>query len=265
VKQILSKNNSYIKTIRLLRHKKFRDETKKYYLEGIKLIGEGLKAQPELDCILYCPDFLSSEFGMQCIEKAENSDIEVIEVSQDVFKSFSVKERPQGLAAIGRQKWNKIHSLNAPEGLWIILMNIQDPGNLGTILRSLDGAKGMGVIIVDDATDAYHPTAVRSSTGALFNLKLFKINQTELINWKFSTNIPFIGTICEDGINFKNFQYPKNMCLVMGSEQKGLNKEITDICDGLVTIPMGGSVDSLNIACAASIVLFEINYQRKTI
>jgi RNA methyltransferase, TrmH family len=262
LKRISSKSNSYIKDIRHLIKKKFRDETGKYYLEGIKLIGEALKAHAELESVIFCPDFLSSDFGMHFIEIAGDSGVEVLEVSQDVFKSISLKERPQGIAAIGRQKWIDIQDLDSPQGLWIILINIQDPGNLGTILRSLNGACGMGAIIVGDATDAYHPTAVRSSTGALYNLKLCKISKTELIKWKSSINIPFIGTICEEGINLKKFQFPENMCLVMGSEQKGLNKEIIDICDDLVTIPMGGSIDSLNLACAASIVLFEIYHQR---
>lgn len=264
MKQISSKNNSYIKSIRHLKNKKFRDESGNYYLEGIKLIGEALEASAELESIIYCPGLLTSEFGWQSIREGEQVGIEILEVSEEVFNSFSHKERPQGIAAIGRQNWMDIKDLNSPDGLWIVLINIQDPGNLGTIMRSLDGVGGRGVIIVDESTDAYHPTAVRSSTGALFHLKLCKITTSDLINWKSSTNIPFIGTICKEGTNFNKFKYPDNMGLVMGSEQKGLKNNIIDICDGLVTIPMGGSVDSLNLACAASIVMFEI-FQKSSI
>jgi len=265
MKQITSKSNAYIKNIRQLKKKKFRDETGNYYLEGLRLIGEALRTDTNLESILYCSDLLKSEFGWQAIKIAEEKGIEIIEVTEEVFQTFSLKEGSQGLAAVGKQKWNDLHELLAPEGLWIVLDNIQDPGNLGTIMRSLDGAGGKGLIFVGNSTDAYHPTAVRSSTGALFSLNICKTTQQKLIEWKKNSSIAFIGTVCESANSYKLCDYPENMVLIMGSEQKGLQKEVIAICDELITIPMGGSVDSLNLACAASIVLFEIYDKRNRI
>ncbi|MDO9547190.1 MAG: RNA methyltransferase [Pelolinea sp.] len=262
MKQITSKSNEYIKNIRRLKQKKFRDETGNYYIEGLRLIGEALRTDTHLESILFCSDLLISDFGLQAIKIAEEKGIEIIEVTEEIFQSFSLKEGPQGLAAVGKQKWIDLDEVISPKGLWIVLDKIQDPGNLGTIMRSLDGAGGKGLILVGNSTDAYHPTAVRSSTGALFSKSICKTTESKLIDWKKTTTVPFIGTVCETAISYKQYEYPEDMILFMGSEQKGLQKEIIAICDELITIPMGGSVDSLNLACAASIVLFEIYDKR---
>ena len=262
MKQITSKSNAYIKNIRQLKQKKFRDETGNYFIEGLRLIGEALRTDTNLQSILYCSDLLTSDFGRQAIKIAEEKGIEIIEVTREIFHSISLKEGPQGLAAVGKQKWINLDELHSPEGLWIVLDNIQDPGNLGTIMRSLDGADGKGLILVGNSTDAYHPTSVRSSTGALFSLNICKTTEQKLIEWKNNISIPFIGSVCESAVSYKQYDYPNNMVLIMGSEQKGLQKEVIDICDELINIPMGGKVDSLNLACAASIVLFEIYAKR---
>ena len=262
MKQISSQSNDYIKNIRRLKHKKYRDETGRYYIEGIRLIGEALRTDANLVSILHCPDLLTSEFGWHAIKIAEEKGIEIIQVTEDVFQTFSLKEGPQGIAAVGSQNWLNLDEILTPQGLWIVLDNVQDPGNLGTIMRSLDGASGKGIILVGNSTDAFHPTAVRSSTGAIFSLNICKTTEQHLLEWKKNINIAFIGTVCEIATSYKKCDYPENMVLIMGSEQKGLQKEIIDICDELITIPMGGNVDSLNLACAASIVLFEIYDKR---
>lgn len=262
MKLISSKSNQYIKFIRQLRHRKERERSGKFYIEGLRLIGEALRTDFPLESILFSSDLLISNFGWKAIEEGKKKGVDIIEVTKDVFQAFAIKEGPQGIAAVGFQKWTKLKALHQLKGLWIALDNVQDPGNLGTIMRSFDGVGGKGLILLGNSTDAYHPTSVRSSTGAVFSLTIGKASLREFREWKSKEFIPVIGTVCGEATNYRKYIYPQDMILLMGSEQKGLGTELFEVCEGLVTIPMTGSVDSLNLACAASVVLFEIYAKR---
>ena len=258
MKCISSNNNQYIKFIRQLHQKKERKKSGKFYIEGLRLIGEALHTGFPLESIVFCSDLLISDFGWKVIEVGKNKEIDTIEVTKDVFLSFALKENPQGIAAVGFQKWLQIGSLHPLKGLWIALDNVQDPGNLGTIMRSLDGASGKGLILLGNTTDAYHPKTIRASMVAIFSLKIGRASVSEFRKWIMKQSIPIIGSICKEAKKYKYYDFPKEMILLMGSEQKGLSNNLLEICEDLVTIPMAGSVDSLNLACAASIILFEI-------
>jgi TrmH family RNA methyltransferase len=263
VKLISSKSNHYIKFLRQLRQRKERERSGKFYIEGLRLIGEALRTDFPLESIIFSSDLLTSDFGWKSIEDGKKKGIDIIEVTKDVFQAFALKEGPQGIAAVGFQRWIDINTLRQLEGLWVALDNVQDPGNLGAIMRSLDGTGGKGLILLGNSTDAYHPTSVRSSTGALFSLSIGKTGLREFREWKTKEGVSFVGTVCGEVINYRKYNFPQDMILLMGSEQKGLRKELIEMCEGLVTIPMTGSVDSLNLACAASIVFFEIYAKRE--
>jgi len=262
MKTISSKNNTYIKFIRSLHNKKGRDQSRKFYIEGIHQVGEALSNNFPLESIIYSPGLLKSSFGKSITENGHKKGVEIIQVTPEVFKSISLKEGPQGISAVGIQKWVDLSSLAKLDGVWIAIENIQDPGNLGSILRSLDGINGKGIILLGDSTDPYHPTAVRASTGTIFRILVVRSDVKDIDIWRSTNGAIFIGTICETAKSYRHVEYPENMVLFMGSEQKGLSKEARNLCDELVTIHMSGSIDSLNLACAASIVLFEIHDQK---
>jgi TrmH family RNA methyltransferase len=186
-----------------------------------------------------------------------------LNVSESVFNIFSLKSGPQGMAAVVHQNWQELEGSVADQGLWLILEDVQDPGNLGSALRSLDGAGGKGLILLGDSTDPYHPTAVRASMGAIFTQKLVKTNTQTLAAWKQQHQALIVGTWCGDAQPYRSYNYPEAVLLMMGSEQKGLQPEHLALCDALVHIPMSGKVDSLNLACATSVVLFEIYDQHR--
>lgn len=258
IKTITSSSNSAIKSIRKLKIKKIRDETGIFYIEGIRLVSEAVRTGQELVHLMYCPELLGSEFGREIILPFENQEDILLEVSQDVFRSFALKDGPQGIAAVLRQRWSSLENVRQKGGIWVALDSIQDPGNLGSILRSCDASGGKGIILLDQSTDAYHPSSARASTGAIFTQEIIKTDFSTFRNWKNQNKIPIIGTYCGNATHYRRFQYPGDMILLMGSEQKGLQINHLNICDHLVTIPMTGSVDSLNISNAASIILFEI-------
>ncbi|HUV16785.1 MAG TPA: RNA methyltransferase [Pelolinea sp.] len=263
IRTITSASNPLIKSIRKLKSRKTREETQTFYVEGIRAVGEALRTNQEVLHLIYCPELLDSDYGNQLIQTFDESSNVLINVPRDVFKSFALKDGPQGIAAVVRQQWSSLEMINKVGGLWIGLDSVQDPGNLGAILRSSDAVGGKGIILLDDTTDPFHPSSVRASTGAIFTQKIIKASFEKFSLWKSESYFPLIGTYCGDAISYRSYNYPENMILLMGSEQKGLQSEHLEICDEVVTIPMSGNVDSLNLSIAASIVMFEIYAQKR--
>jgi TrmH family RNA methyltransferase len=263
-KTITSTANEEIKFIRKLQSKKFRDECGLFLTEGIRPVLEAAEQKAGIQRIIYCPAILKSTVAKSFIEGNEDNKFLIIEVDEKVFLSIASKEGPQGIAAVIRQKWFCLDEiLKEKIGIWVGLDSVQDPGNLGSILRTLNAIGGKGLFLLDHTTDAYHPTAVRASMGAIFTQKLIKVQKEEFIQWKRINDVRLFGTDCNNGIDYQKVKYPERMILLMGSEQKGLDPQLAERCDELITIPMRGTVDSLNLANATSIILYEVYNQNR--
>ena len=258
MKTITSPSNPTIKFIRSLKQKKERESSGLYFVEGIRLVGEAFRTQQKFVHVVVCFDLLDSLFGKEMISQIADQGIDTISVSESVFLSIALKEGPQGIMAVIEEKWDALDAITRIKGLWVALDSVQDPGNLGSIFRSTDAADGKGIVLMDDSADPYHPTSVRASMGAIFTQKIVKTTFGGFAQWKKLNNYPLIGTFCGEELNYRSYNYPKDMVLLMGSEQKGLSSKLVEICDMLVTIPMKGTMDSLNLSNATSIILFEI-------
>jgi RNA methyltransferase, TrmH family len=263
-KLITSTANPEIRFIRKLNDKQARDESGLFFVEGIRPVIEAYAQQASFHRLIVCPELLRSQIAKDFVSQFSMDDILVLEASETVFKTLANKEGPQGLAAVIRQRWDSIAEIgNNKNGIWMGLDSIQDPGNLGSILRTLDGVGGSGILLLDQTTDVYHPTAVRASMGALFTQKIIQADRIEFIEWKKKTGFPCFGAVCDAVDDYQSIQYPHGLILLMGSEQKGLNRDLAEVCDRLVHIPMNGHVDSLNLANAASVMLYEVYNQRR--
>jgi TrmH family RNA methyltransferase len=264
-KLINSTSNQEIKRIHRLNEKKFRDETGLFFVEGIRPVLEAFKQKAGVSNIIYCPEILRSQVALDFITQfSANQGNLVLQVNEKVFGFLAHREGPQGLAAVIRQRWDNLVEIEKmQDGVWIGLDSIQDPGNLGSILRTMDAVGGKGVLLLDKSTDVYHPTAIRASMGAVFTQKIIKIERDEFIDWKKKNNIPCFGSTCEPAVDYQSINYPGHSIILMGSEQKGLNKTLLEICDRLIHIPMRGQVDSLNLSNAASVILYEVYNQRR--
>jgi RNA methyltransferase, TrmH family len=258
MKTITSPSNSEIKFIRSLKLKKERDSSGLYYIEGIRLVGEAVRTNQKIIHVIVCFEILDSAFGNELVSQISDMGIDTISVTKAVFETISLKEGPQGIAAVIVEKWDILNAVLQEKGLWIALDSVQDPGNLGSILRSADAVGAKGIILLDESTDPFHPTSVRASTGGIFSQKIIKSTFIEFSNWKKANQYSVIGSRCDEGSNYRRYNYPKDMILLMGSEQKGLLPKHFEVCDQFVTIPMIGTVDSLNLSNATSIILFEI-------
>ncbi|GAC1591227.1 MAG: RNA methyltransferase [Ktedonobacteraceae bacterium] len=260
---ISSVTNPRIKYIRSLIHRQEREQSQLFFVEGIRIVAEAIQLHANIQTIVYAPMLLKSQFGMDLVRQQEQQGIFCLEVSADVFKSFSVKDGPQGLGAVVHQRWEPLANVQGDEGLcWVALDAAQDPGNIGTILRTSDAVGCAGLLLLGQCADPYDSGALRASMGAIFSQRLVKASFTEFIEWKREQGASVVGTSDKGSVNYRTAIYRGPLVLLMGSERAGLSQEQQAVCDTTVRIPMVGRSDSLNLAVATGVVLYEIFYQK---
>ncbi len=262
---ITSTSNSSIKNIRrLVREKKSRLENDQFYLEGLRIVGEALRQGAPLNLLVFSPELLISAYGKTLVEQAVKQGCDTLAVSAEVFRSFSLKDGPQGIAAVAPQRWTAMEKIKpGSDDLWAAVYQPADPGNLGTILRTMDAVGGRGVIVLESAADPFDPVAVRASMGAVFTQTLTRGTLDEFFGWKQQHTLPVIGTSDAAEADYHGYPYPKPLVLLLGSEREGLPAAYQQMCEALVRIPMMGGCDSLNLSVAAGVVLYEIFNQRR--
>lgn len=260
---ITSKINSRIKQIRSLRHRKDRDASGLFWVEGIRIVSEATElAAPVVEYVV-APALLTSEHGQRVDATLRDRGVPRLEVSAEVFATLSGKEGPQGIGAVIKQRWITLADVRM-EGIgWVALDRVQDPGNLGTILRTTDAVAAPGVILLGHTTDPYDPTAVRASMGAIFAQNLVRADFASLIAWKQAEQYPLIGTSDSAETLYDSVTYSVPVVLLMGSEQHGLSPDEQRACDLVVRIPMSGRSDSLNLAVATGVMLYEMYRQER--
>lgn len=251
--------------MRALASRKERDRTGLFFVEGIRAVAQAVQSGVEVERLVFAPDLVESDFARQTISDAERRGVPVVELSRGVFERLSRKEGPQGLALVGRQRWSSLEDIRlGPTAVWLALDSPQDPGNLGTILRTCDAAGVEGLILIGPSADPYDPTALRASTGAAFTIPLARASWTSFTAWRGREQASLVGATGASATPYRGFNYPHRLVLLMGSERQGLPPNYQSACDALVSIPMSGQVDSLNLAVAASVILYEIAGQRQS-
>jgi TrmH family RNA methyltransferase len=255
---ITSRSNPMIKSARALREGKERKKTGKFLAEGILHVGEASAAGWQIDSILYAPELLESEYAKNLISRESAKNVRCVPVSVDVLKSLAEKENPQGIVAVVNQQTTSLESLS-PRILKsaLALVAPQDPGNVGTILRTLDAVGGDGLFLLDGGVDLFHPAVIRASMGAIFWKLVVNVTFGEFTSWAKKNRYQLIGTSAHAESNYQEVKLVGvNSIIVLGNEQKGLSKEQMTACDLTVRIPMHGRASSLNLAVAAGVLLY---------
>jgi len=258
---ITSRNNPTLKLARSLRDRKERSQTGLFLVEGILHVGEAAEAGWEIDTLLYSSDLLTSEFGNQLVERLiANGGVRCQPVSADAFGSVTEKENPQGILALVRQKFTSLQELTPQKFRFgAAAVSPQDPGNLGTILRTVDAVGADGLLLLDGGVDPFHPSAVRASMGTLFWKPVVQTSFDEFVSWARGHDYCLIGTSARGDANYQHTSRDgKPFVLLLGSEQKGLSSEQIEACDILVRLPMRGRASSLNLAVAAGVLLYAL-------
>lgn len=260
---ITSRSNPTIKAIRALRERKERARTGLMFAEGTQLVAEAIQSGMEVVQLIGTPDRLRSAFAKEMVATAAARGVPYLEVSADVYASLAESEGRQGLCAVVRQRWLPLEQVRPDGRIWVAMNAIQYPGNLGTVMRTLDSVGGAGIILFGNATDPYDPLAARASLGAVFSLSMVRAEPAEFAAWKQRWGVHVVAADCAATVNYREATYRAPTVLFMGAERDGLTPEQQALCDTLVYIPMVGRRDSLNVAVAASVVLYEIFHQTR--
>lgn len=257
---ISSKDNDIVKNIKKLKEKKYRDLNKEFIVEGIKLVEEAVQENVEIKKIIICEDCANSGlFDKNLMYEIAKHDC--IYVTEKVFQTISDVTNPQGILAVVAQ--NATEQIKYDEDIILVLDGIQDPGNLGTILRTLDSVNLKQVIITDKTADPYNPKVVRSTMGAIYRVNVIQTedlpNLLKIIK-KHKYNI--VSTSLDTKNSIYDIDYKKT-AIIIGNEANGVSKEVLDMSDKKIKIPMLGKTESLNAGVATGIVLYEYVRQIK--
>jgi TrmH family RNA methyltransferase len=265
---ISSLSNPKIKQARALRQRKARQEAGLFLVEGIWHVGEAAEAALSgnltLQSILYAPALLKSNFANELLSRLERDGIACYAVTPEVFASLADKENPQGILAIASpRKWSltDLSAGNFTRG--VALVSPQDPGNVGTILRTIDSVGASGLLLLESSVDLYHPSAVRASMGALFWLPVVNASFESFVQWAHAGGYHIFGTSAHGDQDYIEVTYEEPHILLLGSERAGLTHEQAAVCHHLLRMPMLGRVTSLNLAVAAGVLLYEVLAKRR--
>jgi len=251
---IASPSNPLIKQARALHQKKARNESGLFLVEGIHHVGEVVEAGWDVESILYASGLLTSPFAHDLISRFS---FKPQPVTAQVMESLADKENPQGIIAIVHQRKSQLKDVKQFTRA-VALVSPQDPGNVGTILRTMDAVSADVLFLLDGGVELYHPTVVRASMGTLFWKPVIQTNFDEFIAWVHEGNCQLIGTSAKAEADYHTLIPQTPWILLLGNEQKGLSPNQSAACDVTVSLPMQGRASSLNLAVAAGVLLYQL-------
>lgn len=259
-KPITSLTNERVKAIRALEMRKERKATGLFVAEGAALLVTARNAGFVPETLVYRAGSLETSLQKGLVASALAAGSEVLEVNEAVLTKLAAKDNPQAMLAVFRQRWAPLPERGAigPGDVWLGLEEARDPGNLGTIIRTVDAVGAKGVILVGQSCDPYSREAVRATMGSIFAVPLVKAERAAFLDWLAGWEGDVVGTHLAGRDDFRAVTYREPVLLVMGSEGPGLSEETARRCTRLVKIPMAGTLDSLNLAVATALTLYQI-------
>ncbi|MBB3946778.1 TrmH family RNA methyltransferase [Rhizobium skierniewicense] len=259
VKEVTSLANPIIKDIKNLTQKKGREETGTFMAEGLKLVIDALELGWTIRTLVYAKNAKGKSLVEQVAAKTVASGGLVLEVTEKILSSITRRDNPQMVVGIFDQKWTDLNDIRPDSGqTYIALDRVRDPGNLGTIIRTADAAGASGVILLGDCTDPFSLETVRATMGSVFAIAVAHATVDAFLSWKKSAGVSVVATHLAGSVDYRTVDYKKKpTVLLMGNEQGGLPPELASKADQLARIPQQGRADSLNLAIATGVMLFE--------
>jgi RNA methyltransferase, TrmH family len=249
-----------IKETKKLKEKRFRIERNQFLVEGFRFVEEALKSTFQVPYIFLSEEALERWESFQLNELLQSASKLYI-VKEAILKLLSSTETPQGVIAVVNQ--NNMH-LEIKEGFYVLVDKLQDPGNMGTIIRSAHAAGAAGVITTKGTVDIYNEKTLRSTMGSIFNIPIIEDKDLSIIDSLKNSGFKLIVSSLEDSKNFYEVDLTDNVIIAVGNEGSGISEEIYKLGDMKVKIPMPGNAESLNAGAAASIMMFETVRQKLT-
>jgi TrmH family RNA methyltransferase len=259
VKEVTSLANPIIKDIKSLANKKDREAAGIFMAEGLKLVVDALELGWAIRTLVYA----KAAKGKPLVEQAATRTVAngglVLEVSEKVLSSVTRRDNPQMVVGIFEQRWKRLEELVPATGdTFVALDRVRDPGNLGTIIRTADAAGASAVILVGDCTDPFSLETVRATMGSVFAMPVVKCSADEFLAWQKRSGAEVVATHLAGAVDYRTVDYArKPIVILMGNEQSGLPDDLAKAANRTVRIPQQGRADSLNLAVATAVMLFE--------
>ena len=262
-KQIISTQNTTVKELIQLKEKsRVRKKTGRFLIEGLREISLAIKGSYEIETIL--ADFsIISESEIEHLV-SNNKNIEIIEISNEVYKKLALRTTTEGVLAISKSKDLSLKSIQLTNQNPLILVAEapEKPGNIGALLRTADAAGVNAVFIANPKTDLFNPNIIRSSVGCVFTTNIATGSTTEIIAFLKENNIKMYGAALTASVEYQTINYKNGSAIIVGTEATGLSDEWLQNTTQNIIIPMRGAIDSMNVSVSASIIIFEAVRQR---
>ena len=263
-KAITSLQNDRVKLIRSLEMRKVRRETGLFVAEGASVLIMARDAGWVPKMLVFLAGTGSTGITRDLVAWGMKSDAEILEVSEAVLAKIAAKENPQSVLAVFEQRWAHVPAAAdiGKDSLWVALEAVRDPGNIGTIIRTADAVAASGLVLIGNTVDPYSREAVRASMGSIFNARIVRLQPDAFLALAKRWPGAIVGTHLDARYDFRALGYDRPTILLMGSEGPGLTDELAKTCTELVKIPMAGKLDSLNLAVATALLLYEARKSR---
>lgn len=259
VKEITSLANPVIKDIKGLSQKKNRESSGHFMAEGLKLVIDALDTGWHIDTLIYAKSAKGKPLVDKVAARAVAAGGLVLEVTEKILSSITHRDNPQAVVGIFQARWMPLAQLRPKAGeTWVALDRVRDPGNLGTIIRTADAAGASGVILIGETTDPFALETVRATMGSVFAIPVVRTSPADFLKWQRNAGVTVVATHLKGAVDYRKPDYSaKPVVILMGNEQAGLPEELAEAADVRVRIPQQGRADSLNLAVASGIMLFE--------
>jgi TrmH family RNA methyltransferase len=260
VRSVTSLQNERVKAIRALDMRKTRKETGLFVAEGAAILVTARERGFRPETLVYQAGAAREGIHRGLVAWALAAGAEVLEVSEAVLQKLAAKDNPQAMLATFAQRWASPPdpARLAADAVWLALEEVRDPGNLGTIIRTVEAVGAAGVILIGSCCDPYARECVRATMGSIFGVPLVRIERSAFLAWRAGWPGEVVGTHLSARDDFRAPSYRGPVLLLMGSEGPGLSQPLAEACTRLVKIPMAGDIDSLNLAVATALALYQI-------
>ena len=264
VERITSYSNPTVKRIGKLRDKKYRRAEGLFLAEGLRICTEAVEAGEVPRILVFAGATEGHPLVARLVATVEGAGGQVIATTPDILHKLTGKDNPQAVLGVFAARTTALRSLDRmTASVWVVAQGLKDPGNLGTMLRTCDATGAGGLILLDDSCDPFSVEAVRASMGALFTCTVVQSDGAAFFSWLRDGPGMLVGASLETAVDYQSIRYAVPTFVFMGNEQSGLPAEYAAECDALVKLPMRGRADSLNVAVACAVLLYEVINQAR--
>jgi RNA methyltransferase, TrmH family len=237
----------------------YRDTTQSFYIEGVRNFIRACDQQLPLSTIFYSEKLLTAPLARKLVRQSRRSGISCLSVTPEQFRQWSHAERAFGVGAIATQPWTPLRDISPTAGLcWIVLDTVRSPGNFGTLIRTSESFGGAGFILLGNQIDPFSPDVVRASMGSIFCQTFIRTDAVAFQQWTRQHHCTVLGASPDGDIDLHRLTASPATVLFLGEERQGLTSTQRSLCQQLIRIPMQGNADSLNLAVAGSVMLYEL-------